>query len=189
LHSVAPGTASTEGVAFVVNLVTKEVSRLEAISIASVGLKERDDLQRWITEHPELVGPGLLLVTSEFDRWQVRDQRVADRLDVLFLDAAGCPVVVELKRDRASDSVDLQALKYAAYCSQLTLDDLVEEYARYHDVDPDEARKSLLEHAPSLEEQEPGRVAIRSWPGSSVLRSPRWSSGCATTGSTSAASS
>ena len=51
---------------------------------------ERRDLQRWVTEHPELVADGLLLITSEFDRWELRDQRVDDRLDVLFLtDGAG----------------------------------------------------------------------------------------------------
>jgi hypothetical protein len=42
----------------------------------------------------ELIGSRLLLVTTEFDRWEVRDRRVADRLDALFLDMTGAPVVV-----------------------------------------------------------------------------------------------
>ena len=77
-------------------------------------------------EQPEIVGPGLLLVTTEFDQWEIRDQKVPDRLDVLFVDHNGSPLVAELKRDRATDTTELQALKYAAYCSELTVDELVE---------------------------------------------------------------
>lgn len=60
--------------------------------MASLGLKEREDLQRWVTQHPEIIGDGLMVVTTEFDRWQVRDQKVSDRLDVLLLAADGSPV-------------------------------------------------------------------------------------------------
>ena len=45
------------------------------------------------------------------DQWELRAQRVEDRLDVLFLDSDGAPVVAELKRGEAPDTVDLQALK------------------------------------------------------------------------------
>ena len=101
---------------------------------------------------PELIAPGLRLITTEFDRWEVRDHKVADRLDALFLDTSGAPVVVELKRDKAADTVELQALKYAAYCSQLTLDELAEEFATTHGGNKDEARQRLLDHAPALED-------------------------------------
>jgi hypothetical protein len=156
-----PKSPATDDLAFVVDLGTGETAAMAEISLASVGLKERDDLQRWIAEHPEVIGADLLLVTSEFDRWEVKDQKVADRLDLLFIDSDGSPLVAELKRDRASDTIELQALKYAAYCSQLTLDDLAEEYARFHGVDLEEARAQLVDHAPSLEEHGPGRVRIR----------------------------
>ena len=56
----------------------------------------------------------------------------------------GHPSVAELKRDKAADTTELQALKYAAYCSQLTLEELIEEYGRFHEVDSDEARSVLL---------------------------------------------
>ena len=84
-----------------------------------------------------------------------------DRLDVLFLDASGSLVVGELKRDEAADTVELQALKYAAYCSSLTLDGVVEEYARHHELDEGQAREQILEYAPSLEDDELGPVRIR----------------------------
>ncbi len=146
---------------FVIDITTGEAEPLPAVTLQSVGLRERSDLQRWITDYPQIVGPDLLVITSEFDQWESRDQRVADRLDVLFLSATGSLVVAELKRDRATDTTDLQALKYAAYCDQLTVDDVASAYARQHRVDEDEARATVLEHAPSLDNDEFGPIAIR----------------------------
>ena len=124
-----------------IDLDSHEASLMDEPTLASAGLKERSDLQRWVTERPELIAPGLRLITTEFDRWEVRDHKLADRLDALFLDTSGAPVVVELKRDKAADTVELQALKYAAYCSQLTLDELAEEFATTHGGNKDEARQ------------------------------------------------
>jgi len=163
-HPVTPSRKEAGGsdeAAFLVDLRTGKAAPLGDITLASVGLRERADLQRWISEQPQIVGPGLLLVTTEFDQWEIRDQKVPDRLDVLFLDQDGSPLVAELKRDKAADTTELQALKYAAYCSQLTVDELVDEYSRFQETDPDEARAVLLNHAPSLAEGELGPVRIR----------------------------
>lgn len=160
-HPSRREASGSDEAAFLVDLRTGQAAPLGDITLASIGLRERADLQRWITEQPEIVGPGLLLVTTEFDQWEIRDQKVPDRLDVLFLDRNGSPVVAELKRDKAADTTELQALKYAAYCSQLTVEELVEEYSRFHKLDPDEARAALLSHAPSLAEGELGPVRIR----------------------------
>jgi hypothetical protein len=86
---------------------------------------------------------------------------VADRLDVLFLDSVGSLLVAELKRDEAAETTDLQALKYAAYRSQLRVSDVVDMYARYHGVGQEEAAAQLYEHAPPIEEEELGRARIR----------------------------
>lgn len=142
-------------------LSTGEATVLPEVTLADAGLRERDDLQRWVLTHPELVGPNLLLITSEFDRWELRERRVPDRLDVLFLDDSGALVVAELKRDRAVDSVDLQALKYAAYCSQLTVDAVVEELSRARTIGLEEARALVLTHAPVLDEGELAPIKIR----------------------------
>jgi RecB family endonuclease NucS len=120
---MAVGELGSSRLSLLVDLRSGDVERMDEITLASAGLKERQDLQRWITEHPDIIAPGLLLVTTEFDRWEIREQKVADRLDALFLDVTGAPVLVEFKRDKATDTVELQALKYAAYCSQLTLDE------------------------------------------------------------------
>ncbi len=143
------------------SVVDGNLQQLPGVSLYEIGFRERPDLQRWIEEYPEIVGPDLLVVTTEFDRWEFGAGRVRDRLDVLFLDSAGSLIVAELKRGEAPDTVDLQALKYAAYCSQLTLRDVVGDFARYHDTDQPTAREVLFEHAPSLETVGLGPVKVR----------------------------
>jgi hypothetical protein len=149
---MSPDDSQPGPISLLVDIPSGEVAQMDEITLASVGLQERKDLQEWITKHPDLIAPDLLLITTEFDRWEVRDQKVADRLDALFLDTSGAPVIVEFKRDKASDTVELQALKYAAYSSQLTLDELVEELAAKRGISADESREQLLQHAPALED-------------------------------------
>ncbi len=153
-------STSTDAHALLIDLGSHEATPMQELALSDAGLRERDDLQRWVTEHPELIALDLLLITTEFDRWEIQERNVYDRLDALFLDGAGAPVVVEFKRDRATDTVELQALKYAAYCSQLTFDELIEEYAGTNDFSTDEAKQKLLDHAPVLEEGALGAVRI-----------------------------
>lgn len=96
-------------------------------SLGEMGFKERSDLEEWIIQEPETLGEELLVITSEFDKF--RD--TGDRLDVLALDARGELVVIELKRDTADRTTDLQAIKYASYCSTLTPKDIQEEYRSF----------------------------------------------------------
>lgn len=137
------------------------VEPLKVVGLAEIGYKEREHLQNWVEENPEIVGRGLLLVTAELDQWRFGDARVADRLDLLFLTSDGAPLVAELKRGEAPDTVDLQALKYAAYCSQLTVEDLVEAYGSYRKIGAEQARADVFEHASSLEEDGLGPVRVR----------------------------
>lgn len=134
---------------------------LEVVGLSEIGYKEREHLQAWVEENPEIVGPDLLLVTSELDRWAFGGARVLDRLDLLFLTTDGAPLVAELKRGEAPDTVDLQALKYAAYCSQMTVEDVVEAYGRRRGAGREEARADVFEHAPSLSEDGLGPVRVR----------------------------
>ena len=102
------------------------------ITLAEAGLKEREDLQEWIIEHPEILGEDVLIVTFEFDRWLTNaGQSQADRLDVLGIDSSGHLLVVELKRDKAPDTVEMQALKYAAMASRFTPETLASQHARF----------------------------------------------------------
>jgi len=69
----------------------------------------------------------LLILTSEYDQFD----KTNERLNLLAIDKNGDLVVIELKRDDGGKYVDLQSLKYAAYCSTLDLDDVSEIYSHY----------------------------------------------------------
>ena len=110
------------------------------------GLLERQDLAKWVESNPSMLGEDLLIITTEYDGFD----KTNERLDLLALDTNGNVVVIELKRDDSGKNVDLQALKYAAYCSTLTFDDLVGMYVSYHatagsNLSTEEGRRTLLE--------------------------------------------
>jgi len=103
----------------------------ERISLSDAGLKEREHLQEWVIAHPEILGPGVMIVTFEFDRWQSASGAQKDRLDILGLGRDGRLVVAELKRGTAPDTVDMQALKYAAMASRFQPSLLAEYHAKF----------------------------------------------------------
>jgi len=70
-------------------------------------------LEDWVVSDPALLGEPLLVVGR-----QVIVPEVKDRLDVLALDPQGNAVVIELKRGKIKDPVDMQALRYASYISK-----------------------------------------------------------------------
>lgn len=85
----------------------------------SVGILERQHIEKWIEDFPATVGEELLVITTEYERF-----KTSERLDILALDTDGNVVIVELKRDDSGKHADLQAIKYAAYCSTLPLTDV-----------------------------------------------------------------
>ena len=102
------------------------------IGLAQAGLRERQHLQEWVIAHPEVLGSSIKIVAFEFGSWTGHSgEKERDRLDVLALDGEGHLIVVELKRDKAPDTVEMQALKYAALVSRFTRDDLDRVHARY----------------------------------------------------------
>ena len=100
---------------------------IASVSFSHLPYHERYDIQEWILHNPQLLGEPLLVVTSEFSAWD----RTAERLDVLALSREGQLVVVELKRTAQGSTVELQGLRYAAYCSNLNLKDVVEMRAAF----------------------------------------------------------
>lgn len=134
---------------------------LKPVTMSELGWQERRDIQRWVRELPDFLGRGLLLITEELADWEDVGGRVADRLDLLFLDQDGRLLVVELKRGVAPDRTESQALVYAPYCDQLTTNDVVIEYARFHEMEQEVARERIVDHAPLLADEQPGKVRIR----------------------------
>lgn len=146
---------------FTVDLESKEAVPLTSNSFAELKLLERDHLQQWVMSNPQIIGPDLIVVTSEFADWESKSAKIYERPDILFLDSAGGLIVAELKRDVAEDTVEMQALKYAAYCSNLTQEDIVAMYAAFRKVSEEEARAALLSHAPDFEEGGMPKVKVR----------------------------
>jgi hypothetical protein len=100
--------------------------RLSPTTLAAAGITEAD-LQGWIIADPSIIDDELLIIIAEYGGFE----GLRDRLDLLALDPSGTVVLIELKRDRADATTDLQALKYASYCATLTARDLQEEYQRF----------------------------------------------------------
>lgn len=123
----------------------------ERISLADAGLREREHLQEWVIAHPEIIGPDVMIVTFEFDHWSSAAGAQKDRLDVLGLGQDGRIVVAELKRGRAPDTVDMQALKYAAMASRFKPGLLAEYHAKFSRRDqPHVATQDPLTEAEAL---------------------------------------
>jgi RecB family endonuclease NucS len=89
------------------------------------GVLEHQDLERWVENHPEILPQELLVVTTEYDRFD----KTNELLDLLAIDNHGKLVVVKLKKDDSRKSAELQAIKYAAHCSTLTLADVARLYS------------------------------------------------------------
>ena len=127
------------------------------VSFAEAGLREREHLQEWVIRNPEILGSGIMIVTDEFDRWVTSDgQSTAERLDVLGLDQSGRLVLAELKRDKAPDSVTMQALNYAAMVSRFSVDTLADVHAasrRSSAATSQEALTLLQQWAPGISDE------------------------------------
>ena len=116
----------------VYTVVGAAATPLVPITLGEAGFSERAHLQEWVVSHPEILGDGVMIVTLEFDRWRsASGTPERDRLDVLGLDRSGRLVVAELKRDAAPDTVEMQALKYAAMVSRFTPESLASQHAKF----------------------------------------------------------
>jgi len=129
------------------------------VRIEDLGLTEPAHLEQWVIQHPETLGPGTMIVASQYDKWVTPGGSEAnERLDVLALDDEGRLVVGELKRGRAPDTVELQAVKYAAMTSRFTIEKLADLHARFIErttaekLTSEEAEEKLQAHlAPDVE--------------------------------------
>lgn len=112
---------------FSVSSSLDKVSKISESSFTGLNIWERQHIEEWIRTNPEMIGEDLLIVSIEFDRFT----NSSDRLDVLALDRSGNLVVIELKRDSAAGYADLQAIRYAAMVSSMTVDVLIPYYVAY----------------------------------------------------------
>lgn len=122
-----------------------ELESVEKENFSKLDILERQDLEEWVIKKPEILGEELLVISSELQNYE----DINERLDVLALDRDGKLVVIELKRDRADKTTDLQAIKYASYIATFTAEDIQEEYRdfwkdrRNEEVTPEEVGETF----------------------------------------------
>lgn len=118
--------------------------KLEAVSpttFAAESLLERKDLQRLLRCDISCLGEELLVLDEEYGEWEDSSRRI----DLLCLNKSADCVVVEIKRTEDGGHMELQAIRYAAMVSSMTLDQAITAYARGHGCEPEAARSKILE--------------------------------------------
>lgn len=105
----------------------RRLDEIAPTTFSSLGLQERGDLQRLLRERIDMISPGSLVLAEEFGDWEESRRRI----DLLALDPDGTLVVIELKRTEDGGHMELQALRYAAMVSTLTLDQAVDAHTRF----------------------------------------------------------
>lgn len=133
---------STDPQLFRINSDSKESEKIKEVEFADLGFKERQDIQEWVANNPNILGENLLVIGKEFSGFD----RTNERLDLLAIDADGTLVVIELKRDHSGTDTHWQAIKYASYFRQAKQDDIVRMLAEYRKESEDDALSELLQH-------------------------------------------
>ncbi|HZS94996.1 MAG TPA: hypothetical protein VFA78_09380 [Chloroflexota bacterium] len=147
-------TAQSDELVFTVSGAS--ATPVDQIAIETLGLTERAHLQEWVICHPEIIDRGVLIISVEFDQWMSAGGAAPrDRLDILALGQDGRLVICELKRGLAPDTVELQAIKYAAMASRFTEQQLADLHAEFlrrtgqGNLTTDESLEVLQNHAAS----------------------------------------
>lgn len=137
---------------FVVSDDLAVIEKVSSDSFTNLSIWERQHIEQWVLRVPEILGEDLLIVSTEFDRFNGS----RDRLDILAVDRAGNLVVVELKRDSLAAYADLQGIRYAAMVSAMTIEKLLPYYVNYQrsvlglkDVTEEASRIQVLEFVES----------------------------------------
>lgn len=118
------------------------LASLQQTTFAKEGIRERDDLQRYLAANIEIIDPDLLVICDEFGDWDESRRRI----DLLCMDRAGRLVVIELKRSEDGGHMELQAIRYAAMIATMTLAEASAAHARYRGISEELASGALLDH-------------------------------------------
>ena len=116
---------------------------MPSVTFEAAQLREAD-LQRVLRDQPDVLEEGLFIVSEEFSNWQDSSRSI----DLLALDNEGHLTVIELKRTQTGDHSELQAIRYAAMVSNMTLEQVIaahRDYLEKRDIDSD-ARDRVLRH-------------------------------------------
>jgi len=119
------------------------LQRVAETTFSAEKLLERRDLQRLLRADIGPLGEDLLVIAEEFSDWDASQRRI----DLLCIDRDARLVVVELKRTEDGGHMELQAIRYAAMVSSMTLERAAAVYARTLGGEDAEGRaqRALLE--------------------------------------------
>ncbi len=120
--------------------------KLESVpgtSFAEEKILERKDLQRYLKADISPLGDDLMVIAEEYGEWEESNRRI----DLLCLDKQARLVVVEIKRTEDGGFMELQAIRYAAMVSSMTLDQAIAAYSKLLGGEDADARatKDILE--------------------------------------------
>lgn len=118
--------------------------RLEPVArttFAAEGVLERKDLQRLLRRDITPIGDNLMVIAEEYGEWEDSNRRI----DLLCLSKSAGLVVVEIKRSEDGGHMELQAIRYAAMVSSMTLEQAIQAYARTKGVEPSSAQSEVFD--------------------------------------------
>jgi len=118
-----------------------KLERVSDTTFANEKLLERKDIQRLLRKDIRPLGEDLMVIAEEYGKWEDSSRRI----DLLCLSEDASLVVVEIKRTEDGGHMELQALRYAAMVSSMTLDQVVRAYAETKGGEEDEARQEILD--------------------------------------------
>lgn len=136
------------------------LQRVAETTFSAEKLLERRDLQRLLRADISPLGDDLLVIAEEFSDWDASQRRI----DLLCIDREARLVVVELKRTEDGGHMELQAVRYAAMVSSMTLERAVAVYARTlggEDADGRALRAALEFLDISAVDEVPGPLDVR----------------------------
>ena len=122
-----------------VDIDNKSLIKLTNATFSDLGLKERFDIQEWISKMPEILGEELLILAKEYELPS------RSRLDLLAVDKQAGIVIIELKRDSSGNAMAMQGISYASYLSSFTNDEIFNIFAEYEDISNSEAELRIEE--------------------------------------------
>ncbi len=120
---------------------TDQLEEVAQTTFAAEGLFERRDLQRLLRRNIAPISEDLLVIAEEYGQWEDSNRRI----DLLCLGRDRELVVVEIKRTEDGGHMELQAVRYAAMVSSMTLEQTIQAYSQGHNCDLETAQSEVLE--------------------------------------------
>jgi len=122
-------------------ITTDKLEPVLRTTFAAESLLERKDLQRLLRKDITPIADDLMVIAEEYGDWEDSNRRI----DLLCLSKDAGLVVVEIKRTEDGGHMELQAIRYAAMVSSMTLEQVIHAHARTQGGEFDSARSEILD--------------------------------------------